>query len=134
MGVLEDAVIKAKGAADFAGRKTGEFVELSKLRISIAEVDKKIEAEYLELGKMVYKASREHTDCTDYVQEKATAIDLLLKKRRDLEEKVNALRKVKNVPNVPMKINLMQITAINVAQSYKKQQKFAKKLLPVLII
>lgn len=98
VGVLEDAVIKAKGAADFAGRKTGEFVELSKLRISIAEVDKKIEAEYLELGKMVYKASREHTDCTDYVQEKATAIDLLLKKRRDLEEKVNALRKVKKCP------------------------------------
>lgn len=99
VGVLEDAVIKAKGAADLAGKKTGEFVELSKLRVSIAEVDRKINAEYSELGKMVYRASREHTDCTDYVQEKATAIDSLLTKREELEEKINALRKVKKCPD-----------------------------------
>lgn len=98
MGVFEDAVIKAKGAADFAGKKTSEFVELSKLRISMAETEKKIDSEYLELGKMVYKAAKEHTDCTEYVQEKATAIDLLFSKCEELEDKINSLRKVKKCP------------------------------------
>lgn len=98
MGVLEDAVIKAKGAADFAGKKTGEFVELSKLRISASEVEKKISDEYRELGKMVYKAAKDHTDCTDYVQEKAAAVDALYTEFAEINNKINDLKKVKKCP------------------------------------
>lgn len=98
VGVLEDAVIKAKGAADFAGKKTGEFVELSRLRISASETEKKISDEYRELGKMVYKAAKENADCTDYVQEKAAAIDALYTEYADISEKINDLKKVKKCP------------------------------------
>jgi hypothetical protein len=78
VGVFEDAVIKAKVAADYAGKKTGEFVEISKLRI--------------------YKASKEHTDCTEYVQEKATAIDALYAEFTEINNKINDLRNVKKCP------------------------------------
>lgn len=98
MGVIEEAVIKAKGAADYAGKKTGEFVELSKFRVAAAETEKKIESEYMELGKMVYKAAKEHADCTDYVQEKAAAIDLLFAKHEELLEKINSLKKIRKCP------------------------------------
>jgi ribosomal protein L40E len=98
VGVFEDAVIKAKGAADFAGKKTGEFVELSKLRISASEIEKKIDSEYLELGKMVYKAAKEHTDCTDYVGEKAAAIDALFVEHAEFTRKISELRNVKKCP------------------------------------
>lgn len=98
MGVFEDAVIKAKVAADYAGKKTGEFVEISKLRISASETEKKIDDEYRELGKMVYKASKEHTDCTEYVQEKATAIDTLYTELAGINNKINDLRNVKKCP------------------------------------
>lgn len=98
MGVFEDAVIKAKGAADYAGKKTGEFVELSKLKISASEVEKKIDFEYTELGKMVYKAAKEHTDCTEYVQEKAAAIDALFDEHAELTRKISELRNLKKCP------------------------------------
>jgi uncharacterized coiled-coil DUF342 family protein len=98
VGVFEDAVIKAKVAADYAGKKTGEFVEISKLRISASETERKIGDEYRELGKMVYKASKEHTDCTEYVQEKATAIDALYAEFTEINNKINDLRNVKKCP------------------------------------
>lgn len=98
VGVFEDAVIKAKGAADFAGKKTGEFVELSKLRIAASEVEKKIDYEYTELGKMAYKAAKEHTDCTEYVQEKAAAVDALFDEHAELAHKISELRNLKKCP------------------------------------
>jgi len=106
VGVFEDAVIKAKDAADFAGKKTGEFVELSKLKVSASGIEKKIDSEYLELGKMVYKAAKEHTDCTEYVGEKAAAIDALFAEHAGLTVKIGKLRNIKKCPqcscdNVP---------------------------------
>lgn len=98
MGVLEDAVLRAKDAADFAGKKTSELVELSRLKISASSVERKINNEFLELGKMVYKAAKEHTDCTDYVTEKAVAIDALYDERAEIQRKINALRNVKKCP------------------------------------
>lgn len=98
MGVLEDAVLRAKDAADFAGKKTGEFVELSRLKISASSVEKKIDSEYLELGKMVYKSAKDHTDCTEYVTEKAAAIDALFEEHAELEQKISELRNVKKCP------------------------------------
>jgi hypothetical protein len=95
VGVFEEAVINAKGAADYVGKKTGEFVELSKLRIAASEVEKKIDYEYLELGKMVYKAAKEHTDCTEYVGEKAAAIDALFVEHAELSHKISDLRNLK---------------------------------------
>lgn len=99
MGVFEDAVIKAKSAADYAGKRTGEIVELSKLRISATEVEKKIAYEYAELGKMVYKAAKEHADCTEYVQEKAAVIDALFSEQAGLLNKISALRNLKKCPD-----------------------------------
>lgn len=95
VGIFENAILRARDAADKAGKKTGEMVEFSKLKISAAENQKKIDGEYAELGKMVYKAAKDHTDCTEYVNEKAVAIDALFEKQKELEDKINAMRKIK---------------------------------------
>ena len=95
MGVFEDAVIKARDAADFAGKKTGEFVEISKLRISASETEKKINDELCELGRMVYKASKDQTECSEYVTEKAAAIDELYNQVAEINSKINDLKNVK---------------------------------------
>lgn len=98
MGVFGETVLKAKDAADYVGKKTGEFMEVSRIKVSIAGAEKKIEREYQQLGKMVYKASKEKSDCTDYVNEKATAIDALFAERKTLVEKLAEYRKIKVCP------------------------------------
>ena len=39
MGILDDVVVNAKSAAEAVGRKAGQLVDVSKLRISAAEVN-----------------------------------------------------------------------------------------------
>lgn len=98
MGVFGDTVLKAKEAADFVGKKTGEFMDISRTKVLIAGAEKKIDNEYRQLGKMIYKASKEKSDCTDYVNEKATAIDALFEERKSLIEKLADYKKIKVCP------------------------------------
>lgn len=95
MGILEDAVITAKGAVDYAGKKTGEIVELSKLRISAAEIEGKIKNLYESLGRAVYNASKTETDATELVKEKSEQIDTLLADLTAVQEKISQLREEK---------------------------------------
>lgn len=95
MGVFEDVVIKAKSAADYAGKKTGEIVEVTKYKINASEVEGKISREFLELGRKVYNAAKEHTDCTEYVTLKTEAIDKLNEELTGINEKIASLRNEK---------------------------------------
>lgn len=98
MGMFEDVFEKAKSVADMAGKKTGELVEISKLKISAADVQSKINREFQELGTLVYTASKEHADCTESVHERAEAIDTLYTELSELNEKISELRRMKKCP------------------------------------
>ena len=95
MGVFEDVVSKAKTAADYATKKTGEIVEVTKLKINASEVEGKIKKELLELGKKVYSASKEETDCTEFVKEKADSIDKLHAELEEIHKNIAELRSEK---------------------------------------
>lgn len=98
MGVLEEVVSKAKTAADYATKKTGEIVEVTKLKITASEVEGKIKTELLELGKKVYNAAKEQTDCTEYVTAKVEAIDKLNVELEKIHDSVAELRSEKRCP------------------------------------
>ena len=55
MGILDDVVVNAKPAAEAVGRKAGQLVDVSKLRISAAEVNSEITKRYETLGRYVYE-------------------------------------------------------------------------------
>lgn len=95
MGAFEDVVMKAKNAADIAGKKTGELVEITRLRLNVSELEERIRSQYQELGKTVYNAAKDHTDCTDYVHEKSEAIDRLFAELTKLNEKISELKNEK---------------------------------------
>jgi ribosomal protein L40E len=98
MGTFEDFIVKIKEAASFAGKKTGEAVEVSKLRISATETQNKIDREFTALGKKIYDAAKEQTDCTDFVREKSEVIDKLVEELAGLNKKISELRKEKVCP------------------------------------
>lgn len=98
MAFFEDAFLKAKQVAHQAGKKAGETLEFSKLRIAAAETEKKIDGEFCELGKMVYKAAKEQSDCTEYVEEKVKAVDQLKAELGETNAKIDELRRLKKCP------------------------------------
>ncbi len=59
MGILDDVVINAKSVAEAVGRKAGQIVDVSKLRVGVAEVNAEITKRYQTLGQYVYENSRE---------------------------------------------------------------------------
>lgn len=95
MGVFEDVVSKAKNAADYAGRKTGEFVEVSKLRLSAAELQDKINKAFQELGYVVYESGKDGTDPAEALKEKSASIDSLYEQLAAVNEKIAELRRLK---------------------------------------
>ena len=59
MGILDDVVINAKSAAEAVGKKAGQLVDASKLRISAAEISAEISKRYEALGQFVFESCRE---------------------------------------------------------------------------
>ena len=79
MGILDDVVINAKSAAEAVGKKAGQIVDVSKLRINVAELNTEISKRYEALGEYVYET------CREQLAEDAEAVG----KMAELDELVN---------------------------------------------
>lgn len=77
MGIFDDVVINAKSAAEAVGRKAGQLVDVSKLRIGAAEVNAEITKRYEILGQYVYDSCREALSADPEAVGKMTEIDEL---------------------------------------------------------
>ena len=55
MDTFDKTVQKAKDVFDIAINKTGEFVNVSKLKFSVASLNNKLEKKYAQLGKTHFK-------------------------------------------------------------------------------
>ena len=56
MGIFDDVVVNAKSAAQTVGKMAGQFVDMSKLRINMAELNGEITKRYQGLGRFIYEA------------------------------------------------------------------------------
>ena len=95
MGILDDVVINAKSAAEAVGKKAGQLVDVSKLRINVAEVNAEISKRYEALGEYVYENCRallaEEAECVGKmaeIDELANQRDVLTKELVDKQNKV----------------------------------------------
>ncbi|MBE6762323.1 MAG: zinc ribbon domain-containing protein [Ruminococcaceae bacterium] len=59
MDAFDKTVQKAKDVFDIAINKTGEFVNVSKLKISVSSLNNKLEKAYARLGKIQFKALKD---------------------------------------------------------------------------
>ena len=76
MGILDDVVINAKSAAEAVGKKAGQIVDVSKLRISVAE------------GEYVYESCREKLAEDAESVGKMAEIDELVNQRNALTKEL----------------------------------------------
>ena len=61
-------------------KKTGEFVENSKTKYSIFDLNNEIERVYKEIGEKIYQGYKNDEDISEFVKEKCAEIDELSKK------------------------------------------------------
>ena len=95
MGIFDDVVINAKSAAEAVGRKAGQLVDVSKLRIGAAEVNAEITKRYEILGQYVYDNCRQALAIDPEAVGKMTEIDELKAQAtaiaKELNDKTNKL-------------------------------------------
>lgn len=92
---IDEFVFMAKSAADVASKKTGEVVEISKLKYQIKQAEWDLERAYAKLGAIAYESKRSNEDFNDAVVLATGEIDDLKLKIAGYEEALRAYRKVK---------------------------------------
>ena len=93
VGLFEDVVINAKSAVSVVGKKAGEIVDISKLRITAADLNNEISKRFESLGRVIYDAKKTENDTSDLVTECISAIDDLYEQLDAVNEQIIALRK-----------------------------------------
>ncbi len=89
MSRFDDLLLKAKTVANAAGKKTGELVEVSKLKLEAVQINSDIQKAYERLGSVVYEQEKTGADNNDLIALCVSEIDGLLVELSDLNAKIN---------------------------------------------
>ncbi len=77
MGVFEDVILNAKVAMEAVGKKAGDMVDVSKLKVSAAEISREITHQMEEIGRLVYNSKKAGTDASEDIAKLSAEIDAL---------------------------------------------------------
>ena len=95
MSIFEDAVIGAKNVTVSVGEKAGRLVDISRLRLSAAEISRDIARRYEAMGRAVYDANKVGEDVDGIIAECAIGIDALYTRLDDINIKIARLKEKK---------------------------------------
>ena len=92
---MEKFIYDLKKTAVSAAQKTGEFVELGKLKIACSNTKNKIDDAFVVLGKAIYSVEKEGTDEEEKIKQTIVEIDSLYEKLAQQEEELMLLKNQK---------------------------------------
>ena len=84
MGIFEDVLINARAVVDTVGKKAGEVIDISKLKLAAADLKLELSQKYQILGRVTYE---EMTTGKDYTSTKKE----LSEKIRELKEHLDSV-------------------------------------------
>lgn len=93
MTAFDDFVNKAKNVAGAAGKKTSDFVEVTKLKMSVSDLERELSCTMEGLGRLVFDASKTGEDVSVQVEEAVAKADTIKKAIEDLKDKVCEYKK-----------------------------------------
>ncbi|MDD6283944.1 MAG: hypothetical protein PUB05_01095 [Firmicutes bacterium] len=92
MTTFEDTIYKAKEVIDMAGKKTGELVNIQKLKVNIAGLNSQMANDFEAIGRLCYDNMRSGTDNGDAIAAIAEEIDEKQEQVRQLRERIAELK------------------------------------------
>lgn len=92
MATLDEVLARARTLLDIAGRKTGEVVELSKLKYSKLQIENELSRSYEKLGALCYKGKKGDPINEELVDLCVSEIDDLLATLEGIEQKIRETR------------------------------------------
>ena len=99
MANINEFINTAKDLADLAGKKAGEAVEVSKLKINNVKINGEIQKTYEEVGAFVYKFQKSGEANDELIQMCVKEIDDLMAALESNEKKINETRHKAKCPS-----------------------------------
>ena len=93
MTTFDDFLSKAKDVADIAAQKTGEVVEISKLKLQAIKLNNSIQKAYAELGSSYYNSVKFGAGNEEQLRMCVEELDRLLKEQEDLNKSMSEVGK-----------------------------------------
>lgn len=94
MNMFDTFIEKAKDVCDIATKKTGEMVEVSKIKFECVKVNGEIKKLYEQLGSTVYSMVKSNYENKDVIDGLVEEIDDNLEKLNNLNQKLSDLKNV----------------------------------------
>ena len=98
MGTFEEILNKAKRGAEAVGQKTGDFIEVTKLKMAASDVEKEIAATFEGLGRLVYDAQKSEEDVSEMIEECIQNIDELQEAADAIREQIYSYKNMNRCP------------------------------------
>ncbi len=96
---MEEIFSNIKKSAASAVKKSGELLEITKMKMAISDTKSELKSNFAVLGKLVYEAQKDEKDFSDDAEEIIWEIDELYEVLEAREAKLAALTKQKVCPN-----------------------------------
>ncbi|MBR4949609.1 MAG: hypothetical protein IKZ25_02410 [Clostridia bacterium] len=101
--IFNNLFSKAKDLADLTGKKAGEIIDVSKIKISIAEINSEIKKNHEEIGKLYYDMEINGNDNLALMNTLIEDINQKKEKISNLNERYEELKNVIVCPNCKTK-------------------------------
>ncbi len=92
MSFFEDAFVSAKGFGSAVSKKTGQLMDIAKLKVNAADISSEINGRYKALGKAIYMAKKNGTSIDGIVEECVTSIDALNDRLDEVNRRIAELQ------------------------------------------
>lgn len=95
MGIIEETAVKAKDAFDVVAKKTGEVLNVQKLKFNIASVNSQMSKDFETLGRLYFESIADSDDAVS--EEVAQLKAAIIEKKAKIEEyeaEIEAQKKV----------------------------------------
>ncbi|MDR2074345.1 MAG: hypothetical protein LBP36_03175 [Oscillospiraceae bacterium] len=89
MGAFEDFLVKTKTALGVMGGKAGQFIDISKIRIDIAEAESSQRKEFEKLGRLVYHFRKSGNENEDAIADEVAKIETFNEKIEELRSEID---------------------------------------------
>lgn len=101
--IFDNIISKAKDLADMTGQKAGEIIDVSKIKISIADIKNAINKSYEEIGKYYYDQTVNNNDNSALIQTLIEDVNEKNQKLNELNEKYEQIKNIIICPNCKTK-------------------------------
>lgn len=98
MGIFEDLMAGAKNVVDYAGKKTDDVVELSKLKYQSSQLSNELRSLYEKLGCAVYSMMKSEYDNNELIDSLASEIEEVKNALQEVSEKIAEKKEQKLCP------------------------------------